>query len=452
MKRDLKRLFRNKHICNITEELAGTSLQIKDTADNLIHEYYPKDRVAGDFQPDFQPVLLCGEVIGHVAAGTKTTALSALISHLLVQENEKKELGKETLERYRELSLLFNITDKLSANQNPVEVARLIIDEVAYFIKGDRILVMLFNEDTGYLEYMSGYAKTGFISDNYRIKPGEGILGDVFLTGKGEIINDVSEDKRFIPGKDTISSVICSPLKIKERVIGVIGIMSNEPVNYTADNLKLLSALTLQAAAAIENAKLYDSLKETFVTAIYTLAEAIEKRDPYTGGHTRRVMEYSLRMAEEMDFSPEEKEKLKYAAILHDIGKIGIRDDILLKNGRLDDNEFDQIKKHPGYGEDLLKHIKYFKDIIPGVKYHHERHDGRGYPEGLKGDEIHIMAKIIAVGDAFDAMTSNRTYRKSLPLEIAYGELRKNAGSQFDPAVVDVFFRVVSQDKMFQKG
>ena len=240
-----------------------------------------------------------------------------------------------------------------------------------------------------------------------------------------------------------MSSMMCAPLRIKDNVIGVINLSSEEPANYTAEDLKLLSALTLQAAAAIENARLFDNLKDSFLTAVYTLAETIEKRDPYTGGHTKRVMEYSLAIGQYFGLSDQEMERLKLAAVLHDVGKIGVRDNILLKKGKLDDEEFNEMKRHTIYGEEVLKYIKYFKEIIPGVKFHHERYDGRGYPEGLIGEQIDIIARIIAVGDTFDAMTSDRPYRKALSKEVACAEIEKNTGSQFDPEVVKAFLKAI---------
>ena len=186
---------------------------------------------------------------------------------------------------------------------------------------------------------------------------------------------------------------------------------------------------------SIENARLYDRLKDTFLTTVYTLAETIEKRDPYTGGHTKRVMHYSIAMGEVMGLTGKEIEKLGLSAMLHDVGKIGIRDNVLLKEDKLGDEEFRLIKMHTTYGKEVLKHVKYFKDIIPGVLNHHERYDGKGYPEGLKGEEIDIIARIIAVADAYDAMTTDRPYRKALSYKDATEEIKKCSGTQFDPEI-----------------
>jgi putative nucleotidyltransferase with HDIG domain len=230
------------------------------------------------------------------------------------------------------------------------------------------------------------------------------------------------------------------PVKSKEKIIGVLqGINKNEGI-FDADDMELMKSIADQVAIAIENARLYAELRETFFATTQALAEMIELRDPYTGGHTKRVMNYSMIIGRYMWMDKSQFEKLRLAAILHDIGKIGVRDAILLKQGGLNDEEFDKMKMHAHYGAEILGRIKQLKDVIPGVKDHHERVDGRGYPDGLRADAIPLSARIISVADTFDAMTTDRPYRKGLSLEKAFEELRKGAGTQFDPAVVDAFF------------
>jgi len=388
------------------------------------------------------PIEFQNELIGWVSGSKRALTISELLVKFATCEYEKKALGQETLTKYRELILLYDITEKLAASLDPQEVANLIIYEANRLIKADKVSLMLISEDTGLLEVIAGLGEEA--KTKMTLKVGEGIAGYIALTGKAEILNDVSADLRFLAGTRKVSSMMCAPLRIKDNVIGVINLSSEEPANYTAEDLKLLSALTLQAAAAIENARLFDNLKDSFLTAVYTLAETIEKRDPYTGGHTKRVMEYSLAIGHFFDLSDQEMERLKLAAVLHDVGKIGVRDNILLKNGKLNDEEYSEMKRHTIYGGEVLKYIKYFKDIIPGVMHHHERYDGKGYPEGLKGDQIDVIARIISVGDTFDAMTSDRPYRKALSKEVACAEIAKYSGTQFDPEVVKAFLKAIS--------
>lgn len=284
-----------------------------------------------------------------------------------------------------------------------------------------------------------------------RLKIGEGIAGWVAKHREVLIINDVQNDPRFFRKADEKSgfvtrSMICIPVLHKDRLIGVLQVLNKIDQPFNEYDAELLKALSNQVAVAIENARLYSELRETFYETVFALADTIEKRDPYTGGHTRRVMEYSIAIGEEMGLNRDEIEKLKLSAILHDIGKIGIRDSVLLKEDKLTNEEFEIIKKHTIYGDEILGHLKRLEEISPGVKYHHEKYDGTGYPEGLKGEQIPLIARIIAVADTFDAMTTDRPYRKGLSFETAMEELKRKAGTQFDPHVVESFIRA------FQKG
>jgi HD-GYP domain-containing protein (c-di-GMP phosphodiesterase class II) len=233
---------------------------------------------------------------------------------------------------------------------------------------------------------------------------------------------------------------MCAPLKAKDAVVGVIKLGSEEPVNYSAEDLKLFTTLASLAAVAMENAGLYEQLQEAFYTTVYTLAETIEKRDPYTGNHTKRVMEYSLAIGRTMGLAEEDMSRLQLGAVLHDVGKIGVRDSVLLKESSLTAEEFEHIKRHTVYGEEMISRVPRLRTAVPGVKQHHEKFGGGGYPDGLKGEEIDITARIIAVADSYDAMTTDRPYRRGLTIDQAFAELKKFSGSQFDPRVVEAFF------------
>ncbi|MDI7252887.1 MAG: HD-GYP domain-containing protein, partial [Actinomycetota bacterium] len=208
------------------------------------------------------------------------------------------------------------------------------------------------------------------------------------------------------------------------------------------------TSLASQAAIAIENARLFESLEEIYIEVITALANAIDARDAYTHGHSNRVMEYSVALAEGMGLSPEEVDVIRHASILHDVGKIGIREKILKKPGLLTEEERREMEYHPFIGTRILQSVKLLEPVMPLVYHHHERYDGTGYPDGLKGEEIPLGSRIIAVADAFESMTSDRPYRKALPLEEALAELRRGAGRQFDPRVVEVFLRLVEEGRI----
>jgi putative nucleotidyltransferase with HDIG domain len=231
-------------------------------------------------------------------------------------------------------------------------------------------------------------------------------------------------------------------VKVKERAIGVLeAINKKQGEDFDEEDLSLFLSLSDQVAIALDNARLYQELEEMFFQTAESLADAIEKRDPYTGGHTRRVTQYSLATAKHLQLKPIETKWLKISAVLHDIGKIGIDDQILRKPDRLNPEEFDEIKRHATMGAEIIDHIKQLKNIIPGVKYHHEQLDGTGYPEGLKGEKIPILAKIVAVADTYDAMTTDRPYRRALSKEMAIKELKRCTGTQFDREVVEAFIK-----------
>ena len=187
----------------------------------------------------------------------------------------------------------------------------------------------------------------------------------------------------------------------------------------------------------------YDRLNATFHATVHALADAVDARDPYTSGHAGRVMTYSSAIGNEMGLSEKALAELILAAQLHDIGKIGIPDALLLKPGKLTVDEYDIIKKHPAIGVGILKNVPDLQPILPGVLYHHERHDGKGYPDGLDDGKIPDTAKIIAVADSYDAMTTNRPYRVAMSHEQAISELELNRNTQFDPSVVDAFLRTL---------
>ncbi len=195
------------------------------------------------------------------------------------------------------------------------------------------------------------------------------------------------------------------------------------------------------------NAELRDTnekLEKAYLESIQTLRYTVEAKDPYTRGHSDRVSEYSELIGKYLNLSEDDLHKLKIGGLFHDIGKIGVPDSILLKTSKLTDDEYSEIKNHPAIGAHILSNASLFQDIIPIVKHHHERYDGYGYPSKLAGEDIPYLARIAAVADSFDAMTSKRTYRDSLPIEIVKQEIEKNRGTQFDPNIADVFLDILN--------
>lgn len=224
-----------------------------------------------------------------------------------------------------------------------------------------------------------------------------------------------------------------------------------------SDNLDQLLLLIESALKSVDQMRLIneineelkdknEELEQAYLDTIGILRQTVEAKDPYTRGHSDRVSAYSVLIGEKLGLSEEELHTLKIGGLFHDIGKIGIPDSILLKESKLDDEEYSQIKNHPSIGAHILGDVSMFKDIIPMVLHHHERFDGRGYPSQLAGEDIPLIARIAAVADTFDAMTSKRSYRDALPLEVVTAEIEKCSGAQFDPKIANIFLDILKNE------
>lgn len=237
-------------------------------------------------------------------------------------------------------------------------------------------------------------------------------------------------------------SIIIAPLSHKERTIGVVVIIFEEDQDFIRQQtLKLLYILAGFFSLTLQNAYLFNDLKRSYFDTLRAIANSIEARDPYTKGHSHRVGQIARAIAKGLNWSDDEMEFIDWGGMLHDVGKIGIHDAILNKPGKLDNEEYEAIKLHPSIGAQVVKGISFLEPVMPYILEHHERFDGKGYPQGLAGENISIKGRILAVADAFDAMTSDRPYRKAFKPEIALREILEKASSQFDPKIVEAFER-----------
>jgi putative nucleotidyltransferase with HDIG domain len=261
---------------------------------------------------------------------------------------------------------------------------------------------------------------------------------------------DCLVDERFAGSRSIgdfeVLSAMCAPLVNRGKVLGVIYVDSSNRSNvYTKDDLALLSAMALKAGTSLDNARLYDDLRNLFYNTVETLIRAIQARDRYTSGHSARVSRYALFIADKFGFSNKEKHELYLASMLHDIGKIGIPDELLNREGKLTGEQMRQIRNHVKVGASMLKALGEMHPIVPLILHHHEAWDGSGYPDGLAGEEIPLMSRILAVADAYDAMTSDRPYRKALSVIDTIEEIKRCSGRSFDPRVVEAFLEVLEE-------
>jgi HD-GYP domain-containing protein (c-di-GMP phosphodiesterase class II) len=303
---------------------------------------------------------------------------------------------------------------------------------------------LLLKDDKGKLFFEVALGEKGEVVKRFQLNVGEGIAGWVAMHGEPLIVPHAKEDARFFKKVDEAAdfithNIICVPLRVKEEIIGVIQGINKREGEFTDDDLELFQSLANQIAIALDNARLYGELNDMAMQLVEGLSEAIEKRDSYSGGHPQRVLKICMAMSEYLPLTAEEKKQLTLAAILHDIGKVGITDHILGKNGRLTVEELEIIREHPRVGAKIVGNIKQLRPIVPGIKYHHEHYDGTGYPEMLHGEEIPLIARIIAVADTYDAIINERAYHRGKSKSEAVAEITGNAGTQFDPHIVEVF-------------
>ena len=370
-------------------------------------------------------------------------------------ERELKRTIRESEKRINQFTTLTELSAILNSTLDQAEVRKRAMEAATRLMNCMVGSLLLLDNNTNELYFEVALGDKGEKVKEVRLKEGEGIAGWVAKHSTPLVIPDVSKDPRHFKKADEKSEfvtrdMLCVPLKVKDKIIGVL-----EAVNkldhevFNNHDLELFQLLANQVAIAIDNARLYEEIHETFLQTAEALADAIEKRDPYTGGHTKRVVRYSMAIAKYLDIDPSLKECLRISAILHDIGKIGIQDIVLRKPLGLNEEEFNQMKKHPVLGHEIIGKVNQLRDVIPGMRYHHERFDGKGYPDGLSGSSIPLIAKIIAVADAFDAMTSDRSYRKALDMDVAIEEIERGSGKQFDRDVVMAFTKAYKNGDIF---
>ncbi|MBC7334057.1 MAG: HD-GYP domain-containing protein [Actinobacteria bacterium] len=220
--------------------------------------------------------------------------------------------------------------------------------------------------------------------------------------------------------------------------------ITTSPRRFTSSDLELLETFSNGIAIAIKNFKLISDIKKNFVQTLKAFANSIDAKDKYTKSHSQNVSNIAGLIAYKCGLGSDKVEEVMIAGLLHDIGKIGIPDSILAKGETLSKEEYDLVKKHPVISFKIIGEIGQFKSILPIILYHHERWDGKGYPQGLRGEEIPLGARILAIADAYDAITTDRPYRKAFCKRDAIAEIRKNAGSQFDPELVEIFVKIIS--------
>lgn len=328
-----------------------------------------------------------------------------------------------------------------------------IIDYVFKMFPAQRGYLMLLNELTNELEVkvVRKRMSSGKTEEYDKIEVSKTIINWVLKERKAILSDDARVDQRFgMPDSVFLHDIKASlyvPLMYERRPIGLICIDNFTSSHvFSEHDLRFLTIIANQAAISIENSRLHQHVRRLFISSIRALANAIEARDSYTRGHSERVTQYSVKIAEAMKMDHHEIEKIRFSALLHDIGKINIKESILNKPGKLTDDEYLIMSQHPVFGARIMEPVEEFKEMLPYMYHHHERYASGGYPSGISGDDIPLPSRILSVADAFDAMTSDRPYRKAMSIEKAISELEKNSGGQFDPRIVSTFCKIINEN------
>lgn len=343
------------------------------------------------------------------------------------------------------LRLLLDIGRDFNSSLEFPEVVKMVMDKVIEVLKAERGCLFLLNEQgEPRIVAARGMDRTAVEAEDFGFS--RNMVRTVIETREPILSSNAMSDPRFSAygtvSMHNIRSIMAVPILFHNQVRGLLYV-DNRLKNgiFKDENLELLHAIAVQAAGAIENARLYNMKKEI----ILVLANAIEAKDEYTRGHVERVCSYCLAIARELAMPAEDVRDLEVCSFLHDVGKIGVPDAVLQKPGKLDQDERQQMERHSEMGEHLVAPIDVPLRVKQSIRQHQERWDGQGYPDGLVGESIHLFARIISVADTWDAMTSDRPYRKALPREEAVRRLRDSAGSQLDPVVVDAFLRALER-------
>ncbi len=360
------------------------------------------------------------------------------IVHVVQRGLEKRRLEAENL-RLKEALSLYKVSEAIAASLSMEEVVATVTEGGVSELRADYVSTWLENGVGGYFERSLGRAPA--LPEMARA--GELDAGVICSRlSRGDLVVEHGHRAAELFSRQPAppaESVVAVPLEMRGRLMGWIVVVSVTPHRrFDEGERKLLRLIASRAAASIENARLYENLQSTFKQTIQGLATAIDKMDRYTAGHSQRVSGYAVALARWLELPELAVETVRQSALMHDIGKVGCVMN-LNKPGKLTNAEYEVFQRHPVYGREILDPIGFLRPVIPGVYLHHERWDGRGYPEGLAGNSIPLTARIIAVADTYDAMTTDRAYRPALPHEVTVNEIVRFSGTQFDPELAGTF-------------
>ncbi len=404
------------------------------------------------------PLVALAEGARRIADGDFTTKVSVVgsneVAELATSFNDMTESLQERSEsltkKVLELATLYEMSRALGSTLDMDELLGSVLDSALRIFDLGLGYVTLREKDTSELSIRAARGADRDETTAIRSSMSEWVVRE----GRPLIFNpDPAAGADRIDVVTGAKAALCVPLVSAEGTIGSITIGSNDAAyRFNSDDVRLLSTIANHVTIAVGNIELFTSLQEAYLATVRSLAAAVDAKDTYTRGHSDRVASYATLIAEQLGLSGEQRTALEMAAYLHDIGKIGVKEDILLKPGMLSDDEMDQMRHHPLIGANILKPVAFPWAITPVVRHHHEHYDGSGYPAGLTGEEIPLLARILTVADSYEAMTADRPYRAGRCSAEAVAEMRRCAGSQFDPRVVEVLAQIVEELELTGDG
>ena len=371
-----------------------------------------------------------------------------------LESRHVEKMSTELSQTYEELMLLYNMSTNMKVTQSNATYLQFACDQITQLVNVEGIAIFLEKQGQYGSELILKAGAGVFCMDQATVDVLQYRLSSEVSKGKDVLLDSDVDGEFKYDWPEQVHNLIAVPLMGNDRMMGLM-VATNiiGKADFDSIEVKLFNSVANQCAVFVENGRLFSDLKELFAGSLKALTSSIDAKDQYTRGHSERVAFISRWIAEEVsktrNIAEEEVHKIYLAGLLHDIGKIGIDEMVLRKNGKLTDEERNQIMSHPKIGAMILSDIKQMKEITQGVLCHHERVDGKGYPNGLIGDQIPLMGRIISVADSFDAMTSRRVYRNAMSLEKAIEQIRQGLGTQFD-AEVGLAFINSDIDKLWQ--
>ncbi len=372
------------------------------------------------------------------------TARSHFVDNILLKEEAEKgkkliKINQELQEKLKEVETINLILQKLDQATTSQDLFKILVNLSGKITQCDEAHFCFFTQGMTDYEIIASFFRDQNIEKSDAVHIEKKIAKKVANDGMPFLIR----------GNNGNGDTIAIPLKIKSSVFGILTSTIREETRcFSEKELYFLNLLVEKASFLTENLALYENIYENLFSTLYAFVETIEARDPYTKQHSANVSKYAMSIAKAYGCLQDEIARLNVSGNLHDIGKIGIPDSILLKPGRLTDEEYEIIKKHPVIGSNIIGHFGMWTDEQSIIRHHHERFDGKGYPDGLKGEEIPLLARILAVADVYDALTTDRSYRRKMPEHVAVKIIRENAGSQFDPKIVNIFLKLHEREEI----